>query len=82
MVRIPSSSQGASRRMATVRQKGTDAELWRQKIEMNRARDADTNVRLRESGWTVLRFWRHESTLEAADVIVGMVGAARERRIR
>lgn len=37
-----------------------NAEFWRGKIEENRARDRDTNRRLNEAGWTVLRFWQHE----------------------
>ena len=37
-----------------------NAEFWRQKIEANRHRDAGTNSRLLDAGWTVLRFWEHE----------------------
>jgi DNA mismatch endonuclease (patch repair protein) len=44
-----------------------NAEFWRQRIEANRLRDADTNERLRSMGWTVLRFWEHESPVEAAE---------------
>lgn len=134
MPRVVSSSPSASRRMANVRQKGTDAEValrqemhrvglryridyevlrnprrvadmafpgrkiaifvdgcfwhgcpehatwpkqnadfWRQKIEANRQRDSDTNERLRSLGWTVLRFWSHESPAEAARTIAHMV---------
>jgi DNA mismatch endonuclease (patch repair protein) len=54
-----------------------NAELWRQKIEANRTRDADTNERLRRSGWKVLRFWRHESPIEAATIIANAISAAR-----
>lgn len=50
-----------------------NAELWRQKIETNRLRDADTNERLRSLGWTVLRFWSHESPTSAAGVIANLV---------
>lgn len=138
MTRIPPSSDDASRRMARVRQKNTDAEialrrelfrcglryrvdytvstkprrvadiafpglkiavfidgcfwhgcplhatwpkrnteLWKQKIEANRARDTDTNQRLREAGWTVLRFWRHESVVDAAAKVVKTVTNAK-----
>lgn len=141
MTRIPPSSNDASRRMARVRQKDTDAEialrrelfrcglryrvdyvvlakprrvadiafpglkiavfvdgcfwhgcpihatwpkrnaeLWRQKIEGNRARDADTNERLREAGWVVLRFWRHESAVEAAVTIAQEVAKAKNKK--
>jgi DNA mismatch endonuclease (patch repair protein) len=43
-----------------------NAEFWREKIEANRRRDADTNDRLRSLGWMVLRFWSHDSPAEAA----------------
>lgn len=141
MSRIPSSSPEVSRRMAKVRQKGTDAEIalrrelyriglryrvdyevlkkprriadiafpgrrivifvdgcfwhgcpehatwpksnaefWRQKIEANQSRDADTNERLRSLGWTVLRFWSHESPVEVARVIANMVAMIDSKR--
>jgi DNA mismatch endonuclease (patch repair protein) len=50
-----------------------NAEFWRQKIETNRWRDADTNERLRSLGWTVLRFWSHESPTDAAGVVANLV---------
>lgn len=141
MTRIPPSSADASRRMARVRQKDTDAELvlrrelfrlglryrvdyvvlskprrvadiafpglkiavfvdgcfwhgcpihatwpkrnaelWRQKIEANRARDADTNERLREVGWTVLRIWRHESAVQAATTIAQEIANTKHKK--
>jgi len=52
-----------------------NAEFWRQKIEANRQRDADTNDRLRALGWTVLRFWSHESPVEAARTVARVVAA-------
>jgi len=53
-----------------------NAEFWREKIEANRRRDADTNDRLRSLGWTVLRFWSHESPTEAARTVAHMVAEA------
>jgi len=50
-----------------------NAEFWRQKIETNQLRDTDTNERLRSLGWTVLRFWSHESPTDAAAVVANMV---------
>ena len=38
----------------------TNAKWWRDKIEMNRARDAETDRLLREHGWEPLRIWEHE----------------------
>lgn len=44
-----------------------NAEWWRAKLERNRERDADTDVRLRDAGWVVVRVWEHESVNDAAD---------------
>lgn len=38
-----------------------NAEYWGPKIERNMARDRSSTERLRESDWTVLRFWEHEN---------------------
>ena len=57
-----------------------NAEFWRQKIETNRLRGADTNSRLLEVGWTVLRFWEHESPVAAAAAVAQAVNAAKARR--
>lgn len=37
-----------------------NAEFWRDKIETNKLRDADTDRRLAEARWKVVRFWEHE----------------------
>ena len=57
-----------------------NAEFWRQKIEANRLRDADTNSRLLDAGWTVLRFWEHQSPIEAAEAIAQTVAMANAKR--
>ena len=57
-----------------------NSEFWRQKIEANRARDDDTNQRLRSVGWTVLRFWEHEPPTEAADLVAHAVATGRLKR--
>lgn len=36
-------------------------------------RDRDTNNRLAEAGWTVLRAWEHEDPIEVADRIQRIV---------
>lgn len=46
-----------------------NAEWWRRKIQTNQARDADTNTRLSEMGWTVMRFWEHEDAASVVDRI-------------
>jgi DNA mismatch endonuclease, patch repair protein len=48
---------------------------WPDKIARNRDRDADTNARLAEAGWTVVRVWEHEPV----DVAVARVVAALNR---
>lgn len=48
----------------------SNADFWRDKIETNKRRDLDTNRRLTEAGWRVLRVWEHEDTEEAADRIM------------
>lgn len=40
---------------------------WPEKIAGNKARDLDTDRRLNEVGWLVLRVWEHEDTDIAAD---------------
>jgi len=44
----------------------SNAQFWRDKIETNMARDADTDRRLHELGWRVVRVWAHEAADEAA----------------
>ncbi|WP_369375745.1 very short patch repair endonuclease [Promicromonospora sp. Populi] len=39
---------------------------WSVKIATNVERDRDTDTRLLEAGWTVLRFWEHEDPEECA----------------
>jgi DNA mismatch endonuclease (patch repair protein) len=53
----------------------SNAQFWRDKIETNRARDADTDRRLRASGWRVVRIWSHESAGDAAERIEDIVRA-------
>lgn len=43
-----------------------NAKWWRQKIERNRQRDADTDARLRKAGWHPIRVWEHEDSTKAA----------------
>jgi DNA mismatch endonuclease (patch repair protein) len=53
---------------------------WNPKIARNVERDRETDRRLAEAGWRVLRFWEHETPDEIADRIecaVRMTGGAR-----
>jgi DNA mismatch endonuclease, patch repair protein len=50
---------------------------WRPKIAGNKARDADTDRRLRAGGWEVLRFWEHQDPADAARKVEAVVRARR-----
>lgn len=54
-----------------------NADFWRRKIETNRARDRDTDKRLADSGWIVVRIWEHEDPSEAAERVAQVVHARR-----
>lgn len=47
----------------------SNSEFWRSKVETNQARDRDTDQRLRDDGWLVVRVWEHEEPETAADRI-------------
>jgi DNA mismatch endonuclease (patch repair protein) len=53
---------------------------WAAKLEMNRRRDADTNRRLKENGWQVIRVWEHEPPTVAATRIARVLNARRATR--
>lgn len=46
---------------------------WREKINANRRRDADTVRRLRASGWIVMRVWAHEDPETTARKVARIV---------
>lgn len=54
-----------------------NAEFWRTKIEGNRRRDLDTDVRLAEAGWLAVRVWEHEGADEAAARVLDVVASRR-----
>jgi len=47
-----------------------NAEFWVAKIERNRARDQKAVDHLKSIGWTVLRFWEHESPEDVVEAII------------
>jgi DNA mismatch endonuclease (patch repair protein) len=57
-----------------------NAEFWRNKIETNRSRDKDTNVRLEAIGWKAVRVWEHESPVTATKTISRLVAEAKAER--
>ncbi|MFI5522370.1 very short patch repair endonuclease [Streptomyces platensis] len=58
----------------------TNPGYWSDKVAGNIARDRDTDRRLSEAGWTVLRFWEHESPDACALQIAAMVSKLRPKR--
>ena len=57
----------------------TNTDYWSAKVERNMQRDVDTNRRLREAGWVVLRYWEHESVDQITREIIDIVEARRSR---
>lgn len=55
---------------------------WRQKIDESRAQDADTDVKLSEAGWTVIRVWEHEDPDVAAKQVAAAILEQREQTNR
>jgi DNA mismatch endonuclease (patch repair protein) len=54
-----------------------NADFWRKKIQANRARDLDTNRRLRSAGWIVVRVWEHEDVGEASRRVLGILSTGK-----
>ncbi|WP_082376258.1 very short patch repair endonuclease [Nocardiopsis sp. NRRL B-16309] len=58
----------------------TNPDYWDAKIGGNTKRDRDTDARLAEAGWLVLRFWEHQDPAECADAVTQAV-SARKREL-
>ncbi|MFJ8791124.1 very short patch repair endonuclease [Streptomyces sp. NPDC102462] len=56
----------------------TNPGYWSDKVARNVARDRDTDQRLEEAGWTVLRFWEHEASEDCAVRIAAEVEKRRD----
>lgn len=54
-----------------------NAAWWRAKIERNVQRDRDTDTRLAQSDWVVLRFWEHEDAGAAARMVSSVLSKRR-----
>lgn len=54
-----------------------NSEWWADKLDTNVRRDRDTDQRLAEAGWLVIRVWEHEDMTEAATRIEEAVRARR-----
>ena len=47
---------------------------WQNKIDQNRSRDRDTDEKLRNAGWLVLRYWEHDSPERIVSEIHDVIG--------
>lgn len=50
-----------------------NAQYWAEKIARNRERDGRNTALLQEAGWTVKRFWEHQTADEIAEEIAAAV---------
>ena len=57
-----------------------NADWWRDKLDRNVLRDRETDAALEAAGWTVLRFWEHDSADEAAGRVAQEVRSRSARR--
>lgn len=55
-----------------------NAEYWRAKLLRNVARDRDTDERLRNVGWSVLRIWEHEALRDGVALVLDALGRRRK----
>lgn len=46
-----------------------NAQWWAAKLAANVTRDRDTDMKLAEHGWQVVRIWEHEAAASAADKV-------------
>jgi DNA mismatch endonuclease (patch repair protein) len=53
----------------------SNTEWWRSKINGNRDRDLRVDEILRQSGWTVLRFWEHDDSEQIIESVVQQLEA-------
>ena len=51
----------------------TNAAYWAAKIRGNQARDLDTDRRLVDAGWTVIRVWEHDDPNSIAEAVQALV---------
>ncbi len=55
-------------------QAASNGAFWAQKLRANQERDRDTDRRLGDAGYTVLRVWEHEKETDAADRVEVFLG--------
>lgn len=63
----------------------TNQNFWNEKIKRNKERDLEVTLKLRDEGWTVLRFWESDikkNLAECVEKIKETIINIREKRIR
>lgn len=56
--------------------------FWNEKIKRNRERDLEYTIRLRDEGWTVLRFWESEikkDVEKCVDEVIGIINIRKQQ---
>ena len=56
--------------------------FWDEKIKRNRERDLEYTIRLRDEGWTVLRFWESEIKNDLDDCVNKIIAIIEKRKIK
>lgn len=59
---------------------GANRRWWEAKLGRNITRDRDTNTKLVEAGWYVVRVWEHADPMHAAAIIARAVSRKRPSR--
>lgn len=54
--------------------------FWDEKIKRNRERDLEYTIRLRDEGWTVLRFWESDIRNDVDGCVDKVVSEVRRRK--
>lgn len=56
----------------------SNSDIWSDKIEANRSKDADADQRLKALAWQVVRIWEHEYAGDSANLIAQLIHARRK----
>ncbi|WP_078516784.1 very short patch repair endonuclease [Streptomyces sp. HGB0020] len=57
-----------------------NAEWWRTKLDKNMARDQETTAHLQAEGWTVLRYWEHQTPASVAQDVKSAIVRSTQKR--
>jgi DNA mismatch endonuclease, patch repair protein len=57
----------------------TNAGFWADKVRQNQVRDHETDRRLKEAGWVIVRIWEHEEPHRAALKVRAVVASRMQK---